>query len=157
MTPETLTRMHVALNVGDLDRSIAFYRRALGREPAKQRADYAKFELDEPPLVLSLNPAGPASGGQRLSHLGVRLRDGAALEAVRARLATSGLELREERNVTCCHAVQDKFWVSDPDGNEWEFYQLLQDTDERYPAVDSCCAVAPEDPAANCCASPRTA
>ena len=51
-------RFHLSLNVADLPRSVAFYRKLFGIEPAKQRPDYAKFEPDNPPLVLSLEPNG---------------------------------------------------------------------------------------------------
>jgi len=32
--------------------------------------------------------------------------------------------------VDCCHANQDKFWVEDPDGVDWEVYVLNHDIDE---------------------------
>jgi len=32
--------------------------------------------------------------------------------------------------VNCCHANQDKFWVRDPDGVEWEVYVLNHDLEE---------------------------
>jgi len=37
--------------------------------------------------------------------------------------------VREEMGVNCCHANQDKFWVQDPDGVEWEVYHLNYDID----------------------------
>ena len=52
----SLRKFHASLNVSDLDRSIAFYRVLFGLEPAKVKSNYAKFELAEPPLVLSLIP-----------------------------------------------------------------------------------------------------
>src|SRR5882757_338103 len=67
---QDLCKFHASLNVADLDRSIAFYRVLLGTEPAKVRADYAKFELAEPPLVLSLIPGRPGTGGN-LNHVGL--------------------------------------------------------------------------------------
>ena len=48
------TRFHVGLNVADLGRSVQFYRLLLGVEPARQYDDYARFELEQPPLVLAL-------------------------------------------------------------------------------------------------------
>ena len=66
---DTLRKFHASLNVSDLDRSIAFYRVLLGTEPAKVRSDYAKFDLAEPPLVLSLIPGRPGAGGN-LNHVG---------------------------------------------------------------------------------------
>ncbi len=73
----TLRKFHASFNVSDLQRSIAFYRVLLGVEPAKVRSDYAKFDLAEPPLVLSLIPGRPASGGN-LNHAGLRVRNAEA-------------------------------------------------------------------------------
>lgn len=151
-------RMHVALNVADLDRSTEFYARLFGLAPARRRDDYAKFELADPPLVLSLNPAEGAVGGtQRLSHLGVRVDEAAALSAIGERLAAAGFRPREEHGTACCYALADKLWVSDPDGNEWEFYQRLGDADVRYPGEGECCAPAADAPAsqATACCTPR--
>ncbi len=152
------TRMHVALDVADLARSIDFYARLFGLEPARRFDDYAKFELEDPPLVLSLNPAAAApSGAQRLSHLGVRVAGAAELAALRARLAAAGFAPREERGTACCYAYADKLWLSDPDGNEWELYQRLGDAPARYPGDGACCAPdtgADAVPSAACC-SPR--
>ena len=137
----TTTTFHVALNVTDLPRAISFYRAVLGREPAKQRADYAKFELADPPLALALNPVPSGAGAQRLAHLGIRVGSAAALEEARARITAAGIPLRDEGETVCCYALQRKFWVADPDGNEWEFYELLEDTDvAREQPANSCCA-----------------
>jgi len=140
--------MHVALNVADIDRSTAFYETLFDRAPAKRRSDYAKFLLADPPLVFSLNPVRPGAGPGRLSHLGFQVASGAELEAARRRLTRAGLALREEHQTTCCYAVQNKFWVRDPDGNEWEFYELLADT-----PVHSAAPVG-DSGAAACCAGP---
>ena len=40
-------------------------------------------------------------------------------------LAVDGV-LSKDR-VNCCRANQDKFWVEDPDGVEWELYVLNHD------------------------------
>jgi hypothetical protein len=44
-----------------------------------------------------------------------------------ARVKDAGLAVSEEMGVNCCHANQDKFWVKDPDGVEWEVYHLNYD------------------------------
>jgi catechol 2,3-dioxygenase-like lactoylglutathione lyase family enzyme len=127
-------RFHLSLNVSDLARSIAFYRTLFGREPAKRRPDYAKFELDDPPLVLSLEPR---SGGHQspeggaLNHLGFRLPDVAALVAMQERLERAGIRSQREEGVECCYARQTKFWAHDPDRTLWEFYTLDEDIDHR--------------------------
>jgi catechol 2,3-dioxygenase-like lactoylglutathione lyase family enzyme len=133
--PATLTmapaiRFHLSLNVSDLGRSIAFYRVLFGMPPAKVRGDYVKFELEDPPLVLSLEPAARASGGA-LNHLGFRMADSESLVAMQRRLGTAGIDSRREEGVECCYARQTKFWVTDPDGTLWEIYTLEEDIDHR--------------------------
>lgn len=144
--PHQAHAMHVSLNVHDLERSSAFYAALLGQPPAKRREDYAKFEHEEPALVLTLNDAsdGPQPESRSkvgLSHLGVRVATDATIDEARARIVAAGLEVSlEEPGVTCCYALQNKFWVADPDGNAWEWYRVLADTDERDgEAADSAC------------------
>ena len=91
--------------------------------PAKQEHDYAKFEVDEPPLVLSLEP-NRTSGGGKLNHLGFRLASREALVALQRRLEMAGVRTTREEGVECCYSRQTKFWLSDPDGNLWELYTL---------------------------------
>jgi hypothetical protein len=38
-----------------------------------------------------------------------------------------GLTPRDEMQTSCCYALQDKAWVTDPDGNEWEVFTVLKD------------------------------
>ena len=125
-----VTTFHLSVNVSDLNRSIGFYRALFGCEPAKCRADYAKFELADPPLVFSLEPPAPSGQGQ-LNHAGFRLRDHAALERTRQRLAQAGIEARQEEGVECCYSRQTKFWAHDPDGCLWEVYVLEADLEHR--------------------------
>ena len=114
-----VVRFHLSLNVQDLGRSVAFYRALFGVEPAKQRPDYAKFELTDPPVVLSLEPA-PHSGGGALNHVGFRMPEAAALVAMQQGLGTAGIATQREEGVECCYARQTKFWAHDPDGTLWE-------------------------------------
>jgi catechol 2,3-dioxygenase-like lactoylglutathione lyase family enzyme len=123
-------RFHLSLNVAELTQSVAFLRVLLGVEPSKQRPDYAKFELDSPPLVLSLEPHPPARGGA-LNHLGFRLPSAAALVDVQRRLELAGMPTNREEGVECCYAKQTKFWVHDPDGNLWEIYTFDGDIEHR--------------------------
>ena len=127
---DTLRKFHASLNVSDLDRSIAFYRVLLGAEPAKVRSDYAKFDLAEPPLVLSLIPGRPAAGGN-LNHVGLRVRNAEELVEIQRRLEAAGLHTEREEGVECCYARQTKFWISDPDRALWEIYVFHDDIDDR--------------------------
>ncbi len=124
-------RFHLSLNVSDLTKSVAFFRTLFGMEPAKLRADYAKFEPADPPLVLSLEPAKEVGRGGALNHLGFRLPDAKTLVAMQERLERAGLRTKREDGVECCYARQTKFWAHDPDGNLWEVYTLDGDIDHR--------------------------
>src|SRR5881396_911132 len=102
-----LRKFHASLNVSNLDRSIAFYRVLLGVEPAKVRADYAKFDLAEPPLVLSLIPGRPGSGGN-LNHAGLRVRSAEELVDVQHRLEAAGMPTQREgqNRGSSCRVIQ---------------------------------------------------
>ncbi len=121
---------HVSLNVRDLARAVAFYEALFGIAPAKSRPDYAKFEVEDPPLVLSLEPARKVDGSS-LNHLGVRMTAPETLVEVQRRLEEHGYATRRENGVACCYAKQTKFWVRDPDGRRWEVYILEEDLDHR--------------------------
>src|SRR5262247_335612 len=124
----SLIKFHISLTVSDLGRSIAFYRVLLGTEPSKVREDYAKFELAEPPLVLSLIPGGV---GGNVNHAGLRVRTAEELLDIQRRLETAGIVTQREEGVECCYARQTKFWVADPDRMLWEIYLFHEDIDER--------------------------
>ena len=132
------TKFHASLNVSDLARSAAFYRVLLGVEAARRFDDYAKFEIQDPPLVLSLMPGRPLPGGN-LNHLGLRLPDAEALVRWQFRLESAGIATQREDGVACCHSCQTKFWVTDPDRILWEIYILDEEKDEkreRVPPLD---------------------
>ncbi len=127
----TTVKFHLAYKCLELRQpSVSFYRILFGQEPARQFADYAKFEVDEPPLILSLIPSTPAGGGGALNHLGLRLTDSRALVELQYRLEAAGIRTMREENVACCHSRQTKFWVTDPDRTLWELYILHGDADE---------------------------
>src|SRR5438309_4793654 len=119
-------KAHLALNVRNVDQSIQFYRKMLGIEPSKVRPDYAKFDVQNPPLNLALNEAPVTSRGA-LSHLGIQVASTEDVLAMKQKWSDAGLLTRDEMQTSCCYAVQDKTWVRDPDGNEWEVFVVLED------------------------------
>src|SRR5262249_22715955 len=124
----TEVRFHVGLHVSSLDRSVAFYRLLFGQGPAKHYGDYAKFEVESPPLVLALYPSPQLPGGP-LNHLGLRLPESSGLVEVQRRLEEAGIATQRQEGVECCYARQTKFWVTDPDRTLWEIYTLHEDID----------------------------
>ena len=123
-----MSRIQLALNVNDLEESVAFYRKLFGAEPVKVRPGYANFAIAEPPLKLILME-NPGQGGS-LNHLGVEVADTDAVDAEQQRLAEIGLASIDERDTTCCYARQDKFWIEGtPNGERWEIYTVLEDSE----------------------------
>lgn len=120
-------RVQLALNVDDLDASVAFYSALFGTDPAKRRPGYANFAIARPPLKLVLLE-NPGKGGT-LNHLGVEFASSDAVRSESVRLAAQHLLTDEELGTTCCFATQDKVWVAAPDGERWEVYTVLTDSE----------------------------
>ncbi len=134
-------KIHLSFPVEDLDQSVAFYQRFFGEEPVKTRPGYVKFLPSIAPLNLALY-TGRKAAGDATNHYGIEVRDYAAVMRHLERIRETGLEIREEMDCDCCHANQDKFWVKDPDGREWEIYVLNRDLDETEVRSDeACCPV----------------
>jgi catechol 2,3-dioxygenase-like lactoylglutathione lyase family enzyme len=122
----TTLKAHLALNVHNVDRSIEFYKKMLGIEPSKVRKGYAKFDMENPPLNLTLNEHSFGERGA-LSHLGIQVAATDDVLIIRQQWQQAGLLARDEMQTNCCYALQDKSWVRDPDGNEWEVFVVLED------------------------------
>ena len=168
---DTQSRVHIGLAVADRERSIAFYRDLFGQAPTKLRPGYAKFEVAEPPLNLTLNECSTKTEGSTkpphpgtVSHFGVQVKSGAEVKRMTERLQQAGMKTSREESVACCYAVQDKVWVSDPDGNAWEVFVVLDNESSDYapgkseadPETTCCepadCNPAPGDSDYTCCA-----
>jgi catechol 2,3-dioxygenase-like lactoylglutathione lyase family enzyme len=129
-------KAHLALNVRDAVKSTEFYKKMLGLEPSKVRKGYAKFDVANPPLNLTLNEV-PFNDRGALSHLGIQVASTGDVLAMREKWGEAGLITRDEMQTNCCYALQDKTWVHDPDGNEWEVFVVLED---NLAETTSCCA-----------------
>jgi catechol 2,3-dioxygenase-like lactoylglutathione lyase family enzyme len=139
-TTMNILKPHVSINVRNLEASLDFYRKMLGIEPLKVRTGYAKFDVQQPPLNLALNEVPTLKEAGALSHLGFQVASTDDVLEFRARWAQAGLFTRDEMKTDCCYATQDKTWVKDPDGNEWEAFVVLQDNlPESAIESRSCC------------------
>jgi catechol 2,3-dioxygenase-like lactoylglutathione lyase family enzyme len=146
---ETL-KAHLAINVRNVPESIEFYKKMFGLEPSKVRTGYAKFDVQNPPLNFTLNQV-PFGEQGALSHLGIQVASTEDVLAMREQWHERGLLTRDEMNTNCCYAIQDKTWVHDPDGNEWEVFVVKEDN----LAETSMCCAADADTGGISCATPE--
>jgi catechol 2,3-dioxygenase-like lactoylglutathione lyase family enzyme len=135
-------RVHVSLNVADVTKSIEFYKRMFNLEPVRVRPGYAKFDVPQAGLNLALNETGkPRNDSAKegaLSHLGIQVASTEEVLAVRKQWIERELITRDEMQTNCCYAKQDKTWVNDPDGNEWEVFVVLGEV-AKNEASTTCC------------------
>ena len=149
----TTPRVHIHLHVSDLAKSRDFYTTFFGVGPVKEKPGYAKFLPDLGPVNLALSEGPATAGAHAVDHLGIQVATPEAVRQHLVRVEAAGLPVRVEMGVDCCHANQDKFWVEDPDGVEWEVYHLNYDLDE--PARPSAPIPLPMAAGGGCCGGSR--
>ena len=145
-------KVHLHMHVSDLGKSRVFYEKFLGADPVKIKPGYVKFLPDWAPVNLALS-AGGADGEGTVNHVGVQVDAVDTVMTHLARVKAAGLPVREEMGVDCCHAHQDKFWVRDPDGVQWEVYHLnydLEGEDDSSPVKGAALPLAKRNA---CCSS----
>jgi predicted enzyme related to lactoylglutathione lyase len=121
------TRIQLALNVEDVSAATMFYQKMFGVAPHKVRDGYANFAIEDPPLKLVLIEKPGAD--ERLNHLGVEAATAEQVAAAQERFEATGLETTVAEQDVCCHATQDKLFVTAPDVplGWWEFYTVTDD------------------------------
>lgn len=77
-------------------------------------------------------------------HLGFQVETEAELDQKLEIAEKYKLVSKKEMGVSCCYAKQDKFWVSDPDGVQWEVYYFHEDAEFNDPfyaksEASACC------------------
>ena len=115
-----MKRMHVGLKVEDLEKAIAFYSDLFGVEPTLRRPDYAKWMLDDPRVNFSLDTHGDGPAGS--AHYGIQVENPDDLAEMRRHIDQVGLPRRDQNDLICGYQRQDKSWVSDPHGLQWEMF-----------------------------------
>lgn len=88
--------------------------------------------LDLEAINAALSLGGESGRARTIDPLGIQVE-------TRARVKAAGLTVREEMRTSCCCSNQDKFWVRDPDGVEWEPYHLNHDLEEEAAAETTTC------------------
>ncbi len=149
-------RVQLALNVDNIDEAVTFYGKLFDAKPHKVRAGYANFAISNPPLKLVLIENQAAGGG--INHLGVEVFDTGQVSEAADRFALEQIPTLTEEGVDCCYAVQDKVWVTSPEGERWEIYTVLDDDGKvgagsEAVAESGCCTTSEpvEEKVAACC------
>jgi catechol 2,3-dioxygenase-like lactoylglutathione lyase family enzyme len=148
MKTSAFPRMHVSLYARNMEQTINFYNSFFGKSPDKARNRYIKYILDEPSLIISF-VENPERVKQNFGHLGFQVETIEELNSRLVKAQNAGLITEEEIGTNCCYAKQDKFWVNDPDGVQWEVYYFHEDAEFNDPHYEletaSACCIAPAD------------
>ena len=147
-------RTHISLYVSSIDETVAFYNKFFDTTPAKVEAGYTKYELDSPALTISFVEKEDAPK-EKIGHFGIQVKTKEELNDKLNLARGQKLVELEEIGTVCCYAIQDKFWVTDPDGYEWEVYHFLGDHDKMDGRDgrenEACCSPAEKESASACC------
>ncbi len=139
---------HLSLYVSDLEKSVAFYNSLWNGAPQKKKAGYAKWEL--PRMIFSL-VENPEKVQSQFGHMGIRVETAEELQRALQYFQKLNFEIKEEMGTLCCYARQDKFWLVDPDGYQWEYYLFHEDVEFNDPHYSQRMQGAKE--ATACCSS----
>lgn len=142
-------RMHVSLYVKDISKTVEFYESFFGQKVEKVMPGYAKFHLEQPSLIISF-VENASKIHSSFGHLGFQVESMEDLERRIQDITGKGFQTKQEIGTACCYAVQDKIWVSDPDGYKWEVYHFHEDVEYNDPhyaigtekAEEPCCSPA---------------
>jgi catechol-2,3-dioxygenase len=137
-----MKRIHLHISVENLTQSIAFYNHLFGAKPTVEKADYAKWMLDNPLVNFAISQRGAKVG---IDHIGIQVETEAELAELKNRIDEAQMSVVSQEGATCCYAKSDKHWVQDPSGIAWETYHTLDSSptfnDSTPTKADSaCCA-----------------
>lgn len=136
METNTFPRMHVSLYVSNIANTVNFYNAFFGKAAVKVKPGYAKYILDSPSLIISF-VENKERVQQNFGHLGFQVETLDQLNQLLGEMKRKALLVKEEMGTTCCYAKQDKFWVNDPDGVQWEVYYFHEDAEFNDPHYGS--------------------
>jgi len=148
-----MKRFHVHVAVPDLQQGIRFYSTMFGAQPSVVKDDYAKWMLEDPRVNFAISQRGGEAG---INHLGFQVDDPSELEDIHSRLQAADAGVTEEKNVSCCYARSDKYWVTDPAGVPWESFHSLGTVpfyhgEAKEAEKGACCAPKAQVPARTTC------
>jgi len=132
------SRMHIGIKSAHFEESVSFYEALFQMGPTKLKEGYAKFEVLDPAVNFTINRTKKVSGNQ-ISHMGIQVTAARHVSEEKERLEKLGLTTKLQKSVDCCYALQDKVWVKDPDGNGWEVFVVIEESNETKQKQGNCC------------------
>jgi catechol 2,3-dioxygenase-like lactoylglutathione lyase family enzyme len=142
---QIMKRFHVHVAVDDLAANIRFYSNVFGIPPTVEKPDYAKWMIEDPRLNFAISSRSAKPG---IDHLGLQVESDAELQELRKQVAAAEITAFDQQQAVCCYAESDKYWITDPQGVQWETYHTLAEA-EMFGAdtamtdaapIQSCCA-----------------
>jgi catechol 2,3-dioxygenase-like lactoylglutathione lyase family enzyme len=141
-----MKRFHVHVAVDDLAANIRFYSAVFGAPPTVEKADYAKWMLEDPRVNFAISERGLKPG---IDHLGLQVESDEELTAQRTQIEQADVAALDQKNAACCYARSDKYWITDPQGIAWETFHTLDSIPvyggtvrESTPSDTACCTPA---------------
>ncbi len=116
---------HVHIKVKNLQENIDFYSALFAAKPAVQKADYAKWMLQEPRVNFAISQNEEETG---IEHLGIQTGSREELQEVYGNLEKAKGAIFEEGECSCCYSKSEKSWIKDPQGVEWEAFYTHGET-----------------------------
>jgi len=87
-----------------------------------------------PPSLKSISLCSPGFRGRAAGLERSLIWGFASLPSTKSAAGESGEGKRNRfggsRSATCCYALREKYWLTDPDGDSWEIYAILEDLEE---------------------------
>ena len=145
-----MSRIHINLSVNHLEESIRFYTMLFNTEPTKQKADYAKWQLDNPAVNFAIVPVKP-NEKPAILHLGVEADTKDELTSFFGRLENMNGEQLDEGDTICCYAQSTKKWINDPQGIAWEIFHTYGNSETFSGEKATACCEKEETTLAPCC------
>ncbi|MDE1462655.1 ArsI/CadI family heavy metal resistance metalloenzyme [Spartinivicinus poritis] len=118
-----MKRLHIHLNVKNLQQSVQFYSQLFESEPTVLKADYAKWQLDDPFVNFAISNHSQQFG---VDHLGLQVTNNEGLEKIKTAMELANQPIAAQQDTHCCYARSNKYWTTDPDGIAWEAFHSME-------------------------------
>jgi len=122
-------KLHVSMNVPDLESAIQFYSDLFATKPVIVRKNYAKWDVENPAVNFVVESGRENTG---FDHIGIQANDETELEELSNRMEKTGNPYLDVEKTTCCYAKMEKAWVRGEANEPWEGFLTHAHDAEEY-------------------------